>query len=70
MLNPKPLCVVIILLVLVMGLYEKQTGDVITITNHLSRNGASTHFKAVSGNVLIYFSLFLATIASIIFRKE
>ena len=70
MLHPKPLSILIIILVLLMGVYEKHTGNVVSITNHLSRKGGSTHFRTVSGDVLIYFSIFLAAIASIIFRKE
>jgi len=70
MLNPKPLCVLIIVLVLVIGLYEQHTGNVMSVTNHFSRKGGNVHYKTVPGNALIYFSFFLAAIASIIFRKD
>lgn len=70
MLHPKPLSVLIIILVLFLGVYEKHTGNVVSITNHLSRKGGSTHYRTVTGDVLIYFSIFLAAIASFIFRKE
>lgn len=70
MLSPKPLCIFIIVLVLVVGLYEKHTGNVVSVTNHFSRKGGNVHYKMISGNALIYFSFFLATIASIVFRKD
>jgi hypothetical protein len=69
MVNPKPLCMLIILIVLLAGVYEKQTGNVVSVA-HLSRRTEPTHYKMVTGEVLIYFSLFLAAIASYIFRKE
>lgn len=69
MLNPKPLSVLIIILVLLVGIYEKHTGNVMTVTHHWKKSD-TVHYKTVSGNVLIYFSLFLAAIASFIFRKE
>lgn len=70
MLSPKPLCILIILLVLLMGVYEKHTGNVISMSHHWGRKNEPIHYKTVSGNVLIYFSIFLAAIASYIFRKE
>lgn len=69
MVNPKPLSMVIILLVLFLGLYEKQTGTVISVA-HFRRTDVAVHYKMVPGNVLVYFSFFLAAIASFVFRKE
>jgi len=69
MVNPKPLCMLIIIIVLLAGVYEQQTGNVVSVA-HLTRRTEPTHYKMLSGEVLIYFSLFLAAIASYIFRKE
>ena len=57
-------------MVLVIGLYEKHTGDVVSVTNHLSRKGGTVHYKTISGNALVYFSFFLAAVASFVFRKD
>ena len=70
MVNPKPLSMVIILLVLFLGLYEKQTGTVISVAHFSRRADAAVHYKMVPGDVLVYFSLFLAAIASFVFRKD
>ena len=70
MVNPKPLCVLIIILILLIGIYEKHTGDVVSVTHHWGRRAEPAHYKTVSGNVLIYFSLFLAAVASYVFRKD
>jgi len=70
MLNPKPLCILIIVLILLVGIYEKQTGNVVSVTHHWGKRSSPGHYKMVSGNLLIYFSLFLAVIASYIFRKD
>ncbi|PWT72498.1 MAG: hypothetical protein C5B59_15625 [Bacteroidetes bacterium] len=60
----------IIVMVLLVGLYEKHTGNVVSVTNHFSRKGGNVHYKMISGTALVYFSFFLAGVASIVFRKE
>jgi|GEM_PF-1971288 len=71
MLNPKPLCILIIVLVLLIGVYEKHTGNVVSVTHHWGRrSGSPGHYKMVSGNLLIGFSIFLAAVASYVFRKD
>jgi len=57
-------------MILLVGLYEKQTGNVVNVTHHFGRKSTQGHYKVISGNVLIYFSFFLAFIASIVFRKD
>jgi hypothetical protein len=69
MVNPRPLCFLIILLVLFAGVYEKMTGNVMSVT-HWGRRTESSHFKMIPGDVLIYFSVFLASIATIVFRRN
>jgi hypothetical protein len=69
MVNPKPLCFLIILLVLFAGVYEKQTGNVMSVT-HFGRRTESSNFKMIPGEVLIYFSVFLAAVATFVFRKD
>jgi hypothetical protein len=70
MLNPKPLSFIIIISVLLLGLYEKHTGDVVSVTHHFGRKTANAHYSMMSGNSLIFFSLFLAAVATYVFRKE
>ena len=70
MLNPKPLCIIIIVLVLLLGIYEKHTGDVVSVTHHFGKRSGPGHYATVPGDMLIYSSFFLAAIASYIFRKE
>ena len=69
MVNPKPLCMFIIILVLLAGVYEKQTGNIMNVT-HFGRRSETAHYRMISGEVLIYFSMFLAAIASFVFRKD
>jgi hypothetical protein len=70
MLNPKPLCVIIIVSFLLLGLYEKHSGDVVTVTHHFGRKAGNVQYSMMSGNSLIFFSLFLAAVATYVFRKE
>ena len=69
-LKPKALIFSFIFTILLIGLYEKKTGNVVNASYHFGKRAGTVYHMSYSGNFLVYFSVFLVGVALYLYRKD